>query len=241
MKFCLSFGRKSSPSAHHPITMAKPSEISSDDDITGSFKSLSMHNEPGASTQTTNPTQNSTQSSSSTQNSTQGTPPTTQKSTQITVPTQSTPPAANSTRPPPKNPTRNPLPTFPVPQPPICGKCHNPCTRRIVSASNRNNNADRPFYICRVCKNDETIPGSYLTKGWISWDDNVGVRDTNRACYCGVACRQDRAGVESRYPGSGFWTCAYGKCDFLSYRKDSLTAREAREEGLNPFDDAFVP
>lgn len=240
MKFCLSFRRKTSSNAHHPMAMVKPADLSSEDDLTDFFKSLSMHKEPVSSTETIGTTQNSTQVTYSTQYTTESTPPT-QTSTQITVPTQSPPPPTNSAQVPAQQSFSSPLPIFPVPRPPICGKCHNSCTRRIVSASNKNNNADRPFYICKVCKEDPNIPGRYTEKGWISWDDGVGVRDTNKACYCGVACRQDRAGFESRYPGGGFWTCAYGRCRYLSYRKDFLTEMEAIENGLDPFADAFVP
>ena len=242
MKFCIRFRRKTSSSVHHPMAMAiaKPVDLSSDDDLTNSFRSLSMHKEPGASTQFIEHSQDGTQTTTPTQSATQSTPAI-QSSTQITVPTQPSPPTANSTQPPPQQPDTSPLPTFPVPRPPICGKCHNTCTRRIVSASNRNNNANRPYYICRVCKEDPNIPGRSTGKGWISWDDSVGVCNTNRACYCGVACRQDRAGFESRYAGNGFWTCAYGTCDFLSYRRDCRTVWEVIEIGLDPFDDIFVP
>ena len=262
MKFCISFRRKTSSSVRHPMAMAmaKAADLSSDDDLAESFRSLSMHKEPGASTQSTGHSQDGTQTTTPTQSATQSTPAI-QSKIQNTTPSQTSPPTANSTQPPPQTttPTQSspptainsqqppqqsglsPLPTFPVSRPPICGKCHNSCTRRIVSASNRNNNANRPFYICRVCKEDPNIPGRSTEKGWISWDDSVGVCNTNRACYCGVACRQDRAGFESRYAGNGFWTCAYGTCDFLSYRRDCRTVREVIEKGLDPFDDIFVP
>ncbi|KAI4164463.1 MAG: hypothetical protein LQ342_001776 [Letrouitia transgressa] len=145
---------------------------------------------------------------------------------------------------------RGQIPIFPMPSAPQCRRCHwIPKRREIVGISNPNGNAGRPYYICIKCKqynnNNDSISSSTQLRrrerdGWITWDDDIGIRATNRPCYCGFVCRQGRAGVNSGYPGGGFWTCAIGKCNFLSFRRDAVPEWEARERGL-PSDDGFEP
>lgn len=77
-------------------------------------------------------------------------------------------------------------------------------------------------------------------KGWITWDDGRGVHPRNPPCFCGFVCRQDRAGIDSSRPGYGFWTCAYGSCDYFSFRTDGLTLFEAYRDGAAG-DDGFRP
>ena len=134
------------------------------------------------------------------------------------------------------------IPTFPMPNWPRCPECDTiPEKRRVVSELNLNGNARRPFFTCQRCKDDLEIPGNEMDKGWISWDDNVGVHENNKPCFCGLVCRQDRIG-RSKGPsrGKGFWTCAIGLCDYYSERRDALTDYEACKNGMPP-DDGFHP
>ena len=183
----------------------------SSDDFSSSFQSLSIQDQSSTGTQTTAPTQTSTQ-------------------TEIPSQTVQAVPISK-------------LFEFPAPNPPRCGRrsCGAVATWKEVKSTNQNGNVDRPFYVCMECKRNPEIPGSYIEKGWISWDDDVGIRQSNRACFCGFACRQDKAGVGSKYPGGGFWTCAIGRCKFTSFRRDALTDNEALGKGLSPYDDAFEP
>ncbi|KAI4165834.1 MAG: hypothetical protein LQ346_009103 [Caloplaca aetnensis] len=138
------------------------------------------------------------------------------------------------------------MPIFPRSTPPQCPRCNwVPKYRDEVKPDNPNGNAGRPYYICFMCKKNGTPDVVRTTRekkkpGWIAWDDYIGVQASNRACECGFACRQDRAGVDSYYPGGGFWTCAVGGCDYLSFRRDGLTDEEAYRKGA-PRYDGFEP
>jgi hypothetical protein len=134
-------------------------------------------------------------------------------------------------------------PTFPMENIPQCRRCgYRPKYRSTVSPNNPNGNSGRPYYFCIRCQFSRKCRASSNghRKGWISWDDNRGVHPSNRNCYCGVACRQDRAGVNSFHSGYGFWTCASGRCSYTSFRRDGLTDDEARHAGAAS-DDGFVP
>ena len=148
---------------------------------------------------------------------------------------------APPTSPPSKKPSfyiDSPIPRFPLPSPPRCRHCNSIATRDIVNSSNRNNNAGRPYYKCLPCKQS---PMANPQKGWITWDDDIGVHENNRTCICGLACRQGRAGSDSVWEGKGFWTCAVGRCSFISYRKDAYTMREAGQRGLEGWNEGFEP
>ena len=81
--------------------------------------------------------------------------------------------------------------------------------RRITQPSNPNGNAGRPYYICISCERKDG-------KGWVTWDDERGVRNSNPSCYCGNLSRQDQVGIGRGRRGLGFWTCATGSCDYHS-------------------------
>ncbi|KAL8645188.1 MAG: hypothetical protein Q9210_006849, partial [Variospora velana] len=191
-----------------------------DDDLSSAFQSLSVHSVPDKTT-------------------------TSIQHIQVIPTPLPTPPPSNPSFPPSK------IPTFPRSQPPTCPHCGwIPKYRNTVLPSNPNGNADRPYYICVKCKeNSANSSPDGRTKtsrqrdkpGWISWDDKIGIHHKNRPCFCGYASRQDRAGVDSYYPGGGFWTCALGACDYLSFRKDGLTIREAQKKGFENYDDGFEP
>lgn len=46
-------------------------------------------------------------------------------------------------------------------------------------------------------------------------------------CYCGIISCQDRAGLWGNLPGLGFWTCAAGRRDYCSERRDGIGHYEA--------------
>ena len=91
-----------------------------------------------------------------------------------------------------------------------------------------------------TCKQNREQWQSPLGVGWICWDDDLGVDGANPRCDCGRRSRQNRAGKRSSIPDMGFWTCAYGACDYVSFRLDGYTKYEAREFHL-PYDDGFYP
>ena len=134
--------------------------------------------------------------------------------------------------------TTHPLVSFPLRNHPICLDCSwIPRYRDIVSPLNENSNVNRPYFICIRCKSNPKAPvGTNGRKGWITWDDALGVVATNPPCVCRSASRQDRAGVNSRAPGYGFWTCAAGTCRYLSWRRDGLPEGQADQWG-----DSFKP
>lgn len=145
-----------------------------------------------------------------------------------TVPTQTTRP----------NPIAQ-IPTFPRPNAPQCRGC-GWVPRKWETVNSDSQSRGRRYYICIRCKNNPNLPGNRTEKGWLSWDDYIGIHQDNRPCFCGYVCRQDRAGPDSFYPGGGFWTCATGTCNFLSWRRDGLTNNEASSRGL-PTYDGFEP
>lgn len=128
-------------------------------------------------------------------------------------------------------------PTFPLRPTPSCRHCkYTPKYRSTVGDLNQNGNSDRPFYICVKCKNSSTAPPGPKGKGWITWDDNLGIEPGNPKCDCDFVARQDRAGVNSYAPGKGFWSCSTGACKYVSWRADGKTKAQAGE-----WDDGFVP
>lgn len=136
------------------------------------------------------------------------------------------------------------IPTFPL-NAVRCRRCGwVPKYRDKVKPSNPNGNAGRPYYICFMCKKNETpaiLKSNRMVhkKGWITWDDSIGISQENHFCFCNEVSRQDRAGVDSYCPGSGFWTCATGSCNYLSFRRDGLPIDEAYERGAGA--DGFKP
>ncbi|KAI4256458.1 MAG: hypothetical protein L6R42_006203 [Xanthoria sp. 1 TBL-2021] len=148
-------------------------------------------------------------------------------------------PSTLSTKPPsipptPQNPTTTttttittpPIPSFPLPTPPHCRTCNSLGTRDTVRPTNGNNNVDRPYYICTNCKSNPALLAKNPQKGWITWDDDIGVHENNTTCFCGWVCRQDRAGSGSVWAGKAFWKCAVGKCGYRSFQEDALTDEE---------------
>lgn len=131
-------------------------------------------------------------------------------------------------------------PTFPLSSSPHCRRCSwRPKYRDTVKPKNPNGNVGRHYYICFQCKKDPTLPSSSATsgpngKGWITWDDRMGIDSRNPRCKCGTLARQNRAGVNSYAPGQGFWTCSTGACGYVSWREDGREGW-AGDEGFRPW------
>lgn len=80
----------------------------------------------------------------------------------------------------------------------------------------------RPYYICTICDNGKfnVFRDSGYPRGFITWDDGIGIHLQNPRCFCGLPSRQDRKGEKARVKGfgEGFWVCASGACDYFSDR-----------------------
>lgn len=119
---------------------------------------------------------------------------------------------------------------------PCCQRCGRTSSLRrlITKPSNRNGNAGRPYYICTRCNGKSK-------RGWVSWDDEHGIRDGNPVCYCGALSRQDREAKNRERNGLGFWTCATGSCDYYSKYWNGWTTREAKSTPHVPQCVEFYP
>ena len=112
---------------------------------------------------------------------------------------------------------------LPPPGPYRCRHCG---TNRLfydtVKPGNPNGNARRPYYVCvnDSCPNVRTHNREHHVRGWVTWDDNIGVAETNPLCRCSHYARKDRAGVRSQNAGKHFWTCSTGACGYTSWRRD---------------------
>jgi hypothetical protein len=138
---------------------------------------------------------------------------------------------------------RLPLPpTFPLPEKPkCCWACEHMAPakidRRTWTSSSRSQSIRRPYYICTTCDNNKhnVFRDSGYPRGFITWDDGIGIRPRNPRCYCGFPSRQDRKGGKANSVGEGFWVCALGACDYFSDRKDGVPYEDAKM--LLDFDD----
>ena len=135
-------------------------------------------------------------------------------------------------------------PHFPLAEPPKCRHCGwKPHFRNTVGGNNPNGNAGRLFYKCWRCENRGRDDLNYdESSAWIAWTDDRGIHPANPHCDCGVASRQDRAGVRSGRPGWGFWTCASGACWYYSEFRNGLTWSEPAKDAEDSFARVnFVP
>lgn len=122
------------------------------------------------------------------------------------------------------------LPTFPLDEPPICGKwngivqtrCYSRTVRKVTKKGNENGNEGRPYYIC---------PNHYGWR-WKTWDDYGGLNHGNPSCYCGLPSRQTRKSKHTKPDGSYnpfcgrfFWSCSIGECSYY-YSEDDLDGPE---------------
>ncbi|KAF7561493.1 hypothetical protein G7046_g2646 [Stylonectria norvegica] len=91
--------------------------------------------------------------------------------------------------------------SFPLPTAPNCLNCHQPCTRKIISAGNKNGNAGRPYYMC--------VKPSHGFK-FACWDDDRGIASDNPQCECGLISRKFTA------DGNEFFGCPVGTCSWVT-------------------------
>ncbi|MCJ1453343.1 hypothetical protein MMC28_003690 [Mycoblastus sanguinarius] len=101
-----------------------------------------------------------------------------------------------------------------------CGSTY--LTYKTVQPGNRNGNVGRPYYVCENphCPNVTRLNAGQQDRGWVTWDDNIGVAPGNPLCKCLRSARQDTAGEGSGVPGRRFWTCSTGACHYTSWRLD---------------------
>ncbi|PMD41810.1 hypothetical protein L207DRAFT_511594 [Hyaloscypha variabilis F] len=136
-------------------------------------------------------------------------------------------------------------PTFPLPEKPKCcwAREHMAPAKidcRAWTSLARPQSITRPYYICTTCDNNKCniLRDSGYPRGFITWDDGIGIYPRNPRCYCGFPSRQDRKGGKANSGGEGFWVCASGACDYFSDRKDGVPYEDAKM--LLDFD-AFHP
>lgn len=79
----------------------------------------------------------------------------------------------------------------------------------VVKPGNRLGNVGRPYYICVNPQCYSVTNSDHHMRGWVTWDDNIGIDPRNPLCECGRSSREDRANA-----GHRFWTCSTGRCDF---------------------------
>jgi hypothetical protein len=135
-------------------------------------------------------------------------------------------------------------PIFPLPQKPkYCWAREHMAPakieRRTWISSESVSGIVRPYYICTTCDNGKfnVFRDSCYPRGFITWDDSIGIHPQNPRCYCGFLSRQDQKGEKAcaKLFREGFWVCASGACDYFSNRKDGVPYKDARK--LNDFDD----
>ena len=127
-------------------------------------------------------------------------------------------------------------PTFPLAQKPKYCWAHEHMApaqidRRTRTLSEGGVNIIRPYYVCITCDNAKSniYRNSGYPRGFVTWDDGIGIDAQNPKCYCGSASRQDRKGRKGHWKGfeGGFWVCASGACDYYSDRKDGVPYEDA--------------
>ena len=110
-------------------------------------------------------------------------------------------------------------PNRPAGHPYRCRHCGSTNLKRdIVKPGNPNGNDGRPYYVCTnpICPEvrRQDVPQHF--RGWVTWDDNVGIAPGNPCCYC-LGPRNSRLDNSGR---KHFWTCATGACGYTSWRQD---------------------
>jgi hypothetical protein len=131
-------------------------------------------------------------------------------------------------------------PTFPLPKKPkSCWAGEHMAPARIDRYTWTSGNVIRPYYVCTTCDNSKTnvFRNSGYPRGFVTWDDSIGIHPANPRCYCELPSRQDQKCGRARLKsfGDGFWVCASGACYYYSDRKDGLDYEDARK--LLDFDD----
>ena len=125
----------------------------------------------------------------------------------------------------PYSPVRNPTLNLPLgnqirTSPYQCRKCGSTNLKfATVKPGNVNGNDGRPYYVCINPYCPSLIDSTYNDpfRGWVTWDDNIGIYPQNPLCMCLRNAREDVAGPKPYSPGHRFWTCSRGACEF--YRR----------------------
>lgn len=91
-----------------------------------------------------------------------------------------------------------------------------------VKAGNPHGNDGRPYYVCvnPRCPSLTEPDARQHIRGWVTWDDDLGMASTNPLCHCQRNARLDTAGAGLNIPGRRFWTCSTGACGYTSWRLD---------------------
>ena len=111
-----------------------------------------------------------------------------------------------------------PQPNPPIPSPYQCRNCRSTnLAFHTVGHGNPNGNAGRPYYVCvnASCPGRTSPNIDKHERGWVTWDDNIGVAPDNPLCRCQRISRLDIAGVYSNHRGRKFYTCSTGACDYF--------------------------
>ncbi|KAK3387347.1 hypothetical protein B0H63DRAFT_558888 [Podospora didyma] len=103
------------------------------------------------------------------------------------------------------------FPAFPLPQPPRCLTCGQPCTPQRTKPGNLNGNQGRNYYICFNPQHESHI--------FSTFDDNIGIGPPNPLCRCGYYTRRSF----NRGGGGEFFTCPVGVCPFKRSAMPSST------------------
>ena len=109
-------------------------------------------------------------------------------------------------------------PHYTQPSPYQCRHCRSTnLAFHTVGQGNPNGNAGRPYYVCvnTSCPGRTSPNADRHERGWVTWDDNIGVVPGNPLCRCQRISRLDVAGVYSNHRGRKFYTCSTGACDYF--------------------------
>ena len=109
-------------------------------------------------------------------------------------------------------------PNPPFPSPYQCRHCRSTnLAFHTVGHGNPNGNAGRRYYVCvnAFCPGLTSPNAARHERGWVTWDDIIGVTPDNPLCRCQRVSRLDVAGVYSNHRGRKFYTCSTGACDYF--------------------------
>lgn len=96
----------------------------------------------------------------------------------------------------------------PEEEPPTCLRCNRAGEFLITRASNRNGNAQRPYYKCIPCRK------------FLRFNDDRGNDPSNPHCFCGVSSKRQVAALTRRVPRGLHFICRLGDCNFYKPFRD---------------------
>ena len=103
---------------------------------------------------------------------------------------------------------------------PDCRRCHKSASRLITRRTNRNANANRPYYKCIPCNK------------FIRFDDERGNDSRNPLCHCQESSKMQVSGVDKRVPRGLHYVCRSGTCDYYEVRRDAQQQQITLDEDL---------